>query len=182
MTLKVNRQLHLVIPITQGEKTLFVHSTPVSSEQFDTFFLVIAKTFSAIYAEGLGAVAGPRVAAKLLRRVAESLGEWEDVKVGLVDEIRRMTNVFAPTDKGWQMIPLDDAVTSKLIDKEDASEVENAIVFFTVTWLMHKRTDREEVVTAAASLWGARIDSLSCTAFLDSLRTSTTAVTSANPA
>ena len=68
--LKINRKLHLVIPIEQGNKTLYAHSTPVEAETFDNFFLPIAKTFSAIYSEGLGVIAGPRIAAKLLRRVS----------------------------------------------------------------------------------------------------------------
>ncbi len=170
MTVRINRKLHLVIPIEQGDKTLYAHATPVETEVFDTYFLPIAKTFSSIYTEGLGAVAGPRVAAKMLKQVSEALGQWDDVKQGFMAEIRRLCNVFAPTDSGWSMIPLEEAISKKIIDKGDASEVENAIVFFTLTWLMHKKTDRERIISDAAGLWGARIESLNCTEFRDSLQ------------
>jgi len=169
MTVKINRKLHLVIPIEQGERTLYAHSTPVETETFDTFFLPIAKTFSAIYTEGLGVIAGPRIAAKMLKQVSESINQWDEVKTGFLAEIRRLTNVFAPTDTGWSMIPLDEAINKKVIDKDDASEVENAIVFFTLSWLMHKKTDREKILHDAAALWGARVEYLSCTEFRDSL-------------
>ena len=173
MTAKISRRLHLVIPITQEGKTLYAHSTPIGAETFDMFFLPIAKTFSAIYTEGLGVIAGPRVAAKLLRRVAESLNQWDEVNTGLVAEIKRLTNVFAPSDTGWKMYPLDDAIRTNIIDKEDGAEVENAIVFFTLAWHMHNRNDREPVIRDAAILWGARTESLNCTDFRDSLQIST---------
>jgi len=169
MTLKINRKLHLVIPVEQGDKTLYVHSTPVGTETFDMFYLPIAKTFSAIYTEGLGMVAGPRIAAKLLRTVSESLNRWEEVQKGLVAEINRLTNVFSPTDTGWKMIPLDDAIRTNVIDAEDTAEVENAIVFFTLVSLMHNKTEREIVIQGAVKLWGARAELLNCTAFRDSL-------------
>lgn len=175
MTAKISRTLHLVIPIEQGDKTLFAHSTPIATETFDAYFLPIAKTFAAIYTEGLGVISGPRVAAKILKTVAESLGQWDEVKQGLMAEIRRLTSVFAPTDKGWDMIPLEEAINKQIIDTDDASEVDNAIVFFTLVWHMHKRTDRAEVISGMASLWGARSESLNSTEFLASLQTSTAA-------
>lgn len=173
MTPKVNRKLHLVLPIAQEGRTLYVHSTPIASETFDAFFLPIAKTFSAIYTEGLGVIAGPRVAAKLLRRVSESLNQWDEVNTGLLAEIKRLTNVFSPSDTGWKMIPLDDAARTNVIDKDDVAEVENAIVFFTLAWHMHNKRDREPVVKDAAVLWGARTEYLNCTDFRDSLPIST---------
>jgi hypothetical protein len=182
MTPKVNRKLHLVIPVERGDVTVYVHSTPVGREQFDTFYLPIAKTFAAINGEGLGVLAGPRVAAKLLKSVSERLGIWESdepqaftVKTGLVAEIRRLTNILAPSDNGWVLTPLDDAVKANLLDEEDAAEVENIITFFTVNWLMHSKSVRESVMTSAAELWGGQLTSSSCTEYRASLQTSTTA-------
>ena len=61
----INRKLNLVIPIERADGSqIFTHSTPISAEVFDKYFLVIAKTFSAIYSEGLGPLGGPRVAAR----------------------------------------------------------------------------------------------------------------------
>ena len=170
---KINRQLNLVIPIEQGESTIYAHATPVSSETFDSYFLTIAKAFSAIYSEGLGIIAGPRVAHNVLRKVSEELGNWDEIKRGLINEIHRLTNVFAPQDKGWQMIPYDDAVRTGVIDAEDVGEIESALVFFTLSWHMHKRNAREEILQGASALWGAQITSLSCTEYRDSLPTLT---------
>lgn len=180
MTPKINRRLHLVIPVEQEGRTLYVHSTPLGAEVFDSFFLPLAKTFAAINGEGLGVLAGPRVAAHVLKAVSTRLGIWESddpadatVKIGVMAEIRRLTNVFVPGLTGWQMLPLDTVVSNKTIDAEDASEVENIITFFTVIWLMHKKGVREQVMTGAAELWGGQLTSSSCTAFRDSLPTST---------
>ena len=56
--MKINRALNLVIPIDSEKGQLFVHSTPISREIFEQYFLVISKTFAAIFSEGLGAIAG----------------------------------------------------------------------------------------------------------------------------
>src|SRR5690348_319822 len=98
--MKINRQLHLVIPLTgtDGSIRTYVHSTAISSDLFEKYWLVISKTFAQMHAEGLGNLAGPRVADKLLRATAEQLGTWPDVKSGLVAEIHRLTNVCVQTD------------------------------------------------------------------------------------
>jgi hypothetical protein len=180
VTPKLNRKLHLVIPVEQGDLTLHVHSTPVSGEIFDTFFLYIAKTFAKINAEGLGILAGPKVAAKILKALAEADGVWESedpnvptVRDGLMAEIKRLTNVLVPGKNGWEMQPLETAVKAGLLDQEDATEVENIITFFTVNWLMHKRELRARVIESAAGLWGGQLTSSSCTEYRDSLPTST---------
>jgi len=180
--MRINKRLHLVIPVTREDGTvLYAHSTPISEEIFDAHFLVIAKTFSAIYAEGLGPLAGPRVADKILRRVARNLGEWDKSDgtpgpaQGLVAEMRRLTNVLAPGAKGWEMRQFEEALSAQLIDATDASEIEAALTFFTVASAMHRRVDLKEILEAAAGLWGARIEYLNCTEYLNSLRTSTEA-------
>ncbi|MGH8321582.1 MAG: hypothetical protein ACRESI_06480 [Gammaproteobacteria bacterium] len=170
---EISRRLHLVIPIQLTKSTLYAHITPIDTTTFDTFFLPIAKTFSRIYTEGLGIVAGPRVASKLLKLVAEDLGTWEQVRSGLVAEIRRLTNILCLETAGWKLYPFEDAVRNKIIDAEDASEVENAAVFFTLISHMHKRNERELIMTPVAALWGARVELLNCTEYQSSLPTST---------
>lgn len=190
MTPKIDRQLNLVIPIERGDGVrLYAHSTPIDLRIFDAHFAVIAKTFSEIYGEGLGLLAGPRVAAKILRRIAEGLNLWDtpagqpSIRRDLFEEIRRLTNVFAPGEKGWEMLPLDSAAKSGVLDEEDVSEVENFAVFFTVIWRMHKKSDRKVIMEAAALRWGGELTSSNCTAYRDSLPTSTPAAnTGASPA
>lgn len=179
--MEINNKLNFVVPVETSIGTIYVHSMPISTETFDRYFMVIAKTFSAIHALGLGHISGPRVSAKLLKNVAEEMGTWEGtggVQAGLMGEIYRLTNVVMPGEKGWQTMPYEDAIKAKMLDAEDASEVENAITFFTVAWSMHRKTVRAIYVQGAAELWGGQTTSLNCTEFAASLTTSTAPVNS----
>jgi hypothetical protein len=178
----INRQLNLIIPVERADKsTMFVHSTPISSQIFDTYFLPIAKAFSAIYAEGLGPIAGPRIADKMLKKVSMELGVWEGsagVQNGLVNHIEHATNILTVGKAGWEMIPYYDAKAGGLIDPDDVSEVDAAITFFILASAMHRRAELKGILDGAMSLWGAQTESLSCTEYLNSLRTSTAAANS----
>jgi hypothetical protein len=179
--MQIDRKLNLVIPVERDSgETIYVHSMPLGREVFERYFLVISKAFATIYSEGLGFVAGPRVAAMLIRRVAEELKAWdgpEGVQVGLVAEMRRLSNVLAPGARGWETIPLQEAVDKGFINADDASEVENAIAFFTVASCMHRRAELRDVLEGSSKLWGAHITSLGCTEYSASLPTSTKDVT-----
>ena len=188
--MKIDKRLNLVVPIYDdaGKTAIaYVHSAPISREVFDRNFLVLAKTHAAFWNEGLGTTAGPRVAAMLLRLVADQLdgpdeetrernghANRQSVENGLFPEIRRLSNVAMPDQSGaWKTIPLENVVREKLLNEEDLAEVENAIVFFIVAYAMHKRTERAAIVAGAARLWGARIESLNSTEFARTLTTST---------
>ena len=182
--MQVDRKLNLVVPIERNNgTTIYVHSMPISREVFERYHLEIAKTFSAIYQEGLGFVAGPRVAAMLLRRVSEDLKSWDDnpeakivgVANGLMAEVRRLSCVLVPGANGWEMVPLQEALDRKAIDEDDAAEVENALVYFTVASSMHKRTELKGVLAGASKLWGGHVTSLNCSEYSASLPTSTAA-------
>ena len=192
--MKIDAKLNLVIPIYGDPQIMndpktgkeaeidtikaYVHATPISREVFEANFVVISKTFSAIYGEGLGAIAGPRVARMMLKKVAEDLGMWDEVQGGLVAEMRRLANYIGPGQNGWETLPLEIAVQRQLIDGDDAAEVENAVAFFTVVSAMHRRNALRATLAGAASLWSAQITSLNCTDFAASLKTSTEAVNS----
>lgn len=183
--MQISKSLNLIIPVELETGTIYVHSMPISTAAFEANWLVISRTFSAITGYGLGAVAGPRVSALLLKQIAESMGVWEDTPAepgkpskpgianGLMKEIFRLTNVLMPGLDGWDTIPFEDAVRRGMIDSEDASEVENALVFFTVSWSMQRRNIRVEYVTGAAQLWGGLTSSLNVTEYGNSLLTST---------
>lgn len=175
--MRINRNLNLVVPIERADGSqVFVHSTPISSDVFDAYFLPIAKTFSAIYSEGLGVISGPRIADKLLRKISTDMGIWEGpggVQAGLVAEIRRLTNVFVPGKRGWEMVPFDDAKAAHTIEPDDAVEIEAALTFFTLVSAMHRKSDLPGILGGALRLWGSRTESLSCTEFMNSLPTLT---------
>jgi hypothetical protein len=180
--LSLNEKLHLIIPIygDDGETvTAYVHSAPVTRETFDAHFMLIAKTFAAIYAEGLGFIAGPRVAANILREIADKRHD-EVGAMALMNEIRRLTNVTLRTPQGWDAVPFQEVIDrGTALSLDEVAEVTNAIVFFIVTSAMQRKQDLKEMMDGAARLWGARTSWSGFTAFVASLGTST--VTAAMP-
>ncbi len=176
--MKINKKLNLVVPIETEGGLAYVHSVPISLECFEANHLVIARTFASIYDQRLSVSAGPRIAALLLRDHAKRLGIWDGpdgTQASLMAEIHRLTNVIAPGANGWESYPWQEALDSKRFEPEAISEVENAIVFFTVASAMHHNPQRDIVVRGAAGLWNGRIVSSNCTDFAISLTTSTEA-------
>lgn len=192
---KIDRNLNLVIPILgdpitvkdsqSGEDVIrenivaWVHSTPVSSQIWDTYFLDISGAFVELYKRNLNWALGPRVAMKMLEKVAKEAGTWDDaegragVNSGLVGEIKRSTHVAAPGPQGWEVLPYYQAVERNIISADDAREVENQIAFFTLAWWVHTKNEREAVIREAARFSGSQVTSLNITEFVASLKTST---------
>lgn len=171
--MKINRRLNMVMPIDLDDgRTIYVHAMPVGVEVFEQFFMPISETFATIYGRGLGAIAGPRTAAMILKDFAKRAGIWEGdlgVEIGFFNEMKRLTNVIV----GGETIMLEEAVKRGLIDDEDRSEVENALVFFTVISLMQKRSEVPVILAIMSKLWDVRITSLNCTEYATFLKTST---------
>lgn len=182
--MKISDKLHIVIPLYESGDVspivAYVHSAPISAEVFTAHFMLLGRTFSAIYASGLGPVAGPRVAHLLLQKVAKDQGD-EIGGLALMSEIRRLTNVMLRTPNGWEAFPYEVVIGQGLVDKEDLTEVTNAIVFFTVLSATHKRSERRGMMSAAARLWDAQITSQDFTVFAGSLPTSTAITTTTPP-
>ena len=60
--MRLDNKLNLITEIETDDKaTIFVHSTPISRDVFEKYFLVISKTFASIISEGLSFISGPRV-------------------------------------------------------------------------------------------------------------------------
>lgn len=176
--MKIDKRLNLTFPL-QDEfgNTLHVHSTPVAFPVFQKYFLLMSKAFSAMYQEGLSVVGGPRVAAMMLRQLAEDQGPevLADLEKNLLAEIKRLTNVLAPLPNGgYDMMPLDDALKGGLISEEDFSEAEGQITFFTLASHMHKRATLRPILEHMAGMWGQEITSLNATEYMNSLPISTT--------
>jgi hypothetical protein len=174
---RINDKLNLVIPVDTDSGTVYVHSTPLSREMFEEYFMLVSKTFAAIYRQGLEIVAGPRVAMLLLKQVARELGLLEGPKrepaATFIAEIRRLTNVAIPGEHGLEIYPLQDVVDRDLLDPDDLSEVEGAVTFFMCASAMHRRKELPTILAGMTSLWNAQTTSLGFTAYLDSLPTST---------
>lgn len=176
--MKIDRRLNLVIPVERDDgTTIYVHAVPVSEQVFDRYWLAISRTFSGIVGGGLGPVAGPRVALKMLEQTSKSLNMWdgpEGVQAGLVADMERTSMVIAPRDGGgWEQVMLHDALKRGAMDDRDASEVKNAITFFTVYSAMQRRMELTETLDGMCVLWNAQTSSLNSTEFAATLMTST---------
>lgn len=169
------KTLHLVIPIEREDGgKVFVHVTPVDRAVYDRYFKVIASTYGELTTGPMRGLAN-KVAMRALRQMAADLGLGDDAAGGLIEEIRRLTNITAPTPAGWQTLPLGQAVAAEIIDEEEADEIENNAAFFTCFWHMTKRGDRRRILDGLANAWGLQISSLDSSEHANSLRTSTEA-------
>jgi hypothetical protein len=172
--LKIDRRLHLVLPLVEGDgkdKKIrgYVHSTAIPSEVFHTYYKPMGRAMNAIYRDSLGLMSA-RLAHLILKDAAIELNMWEGeagVERGLMGEIYRQTLVMLPGKNGWESVPYAQA---KL---EDRDEVDGAIVYFILASALHRRAEAEPIINSASNLWSARTESLSSTEFLNSLRTST---------
>lgn len=172
----INERLNLVVPLYHGDDVYaYVHAQPLSREVFEANYLLISRTFSAIHSEGLGNIAGPRVARMVMKTVAEQQKN-EDSAQALINEIRRLSSVVLPSEGGWTTLPLQDALNQKKLDEDDVEEVENAITFFICASAMYRKVTLRVMLDGATKLWGAQISSLTCMAFVASLPISTAAV------
>lgn len=175
--MRIDKKLNIIVPIERDDGLIYVHSTPIGREVFENYFVVISKTFSAIYAQGLGPIAGPRVAAMMLKKVAKDLGVWDGeagVGNGLMAEIRRLSNVVTPGENGWTTLPLQNAIDRQILTEDELSEAEGAITFFMVASAMHRKRDLPAILSdGMGHLWGTQTTSLDSTEYARSLPTLT---------
>ena len=169
---RISRRLNLVLPVEGAKGRIHVHSTPISRHIFEDNWLLISRTLSSTYMNKLGPVMGPRVAALALRDEAKEMG-LELQSQNLLEEIRRLTNVVAPTDNGWQTQPFVEAIKRGFIDEDQVSEVENSLVYFTCASWMHPKDQLPSVFDGMRTLWGAQTTSFNVTEFRNSLPTLT---------
>ena len=178
--MKIDHKLNLVVQVDGDDGTIFVHSMPLSRAVWERYFIPLSKTFSAMITEGMSFISGPRVAALMLRKVAEDSGTWDardGVRDGLMAEIKRLTSVVLPGPNGWTTIPYEAAIGRKLISEDDASEVDGLIVFFICVCAVQHRRDVADSLTRMA-VWRGQTTSLSCTEYAASLPISMPAETS----
>lgn len=175
MRIELKKNLNLVIPVDSAEGTAYVHSTPVPIEVFEDNFLALSKTFANMFAQGLGAIAGPRIAYLMLKQTSQELGVWEKVNREFVQEMVRLSNIALPTDQGYKQLPLYTAIEKQLIGDDDVRDVMGQLSFFTLVWLLNKPTQVEPIMNVVSGLWESQITSLNFTEFVTSLMTSTEA-------
>lgn len=179
---KINRKVNLALTLLneEGNPRAYVYSAPLGREVFETYFMTLTKTYAAMVENGSEWMfrMGPRVASLMIKRVATLDGSWsgpDGVEQGLMNEVRRLTNVYVLQEKGWDTIPYDDARRDNLLDADEQLEVENALTFFTCCSASMSPMEGNEFLAAVFGLFGAEVSLLSDTEWMNSLPTSTPA-------
>lgn len=176
--MKIARNMNLVIPVQTEMGSAYIHASPISKEVYREHFFILGKVFSAIFSEGLGVVAGPRVAYLMLERIclgnkAGDTNIWageNGVRNTLVNEIIRLSNLVYPVkDKGWDTKPLEVALEREIVDLDD---VIGELVFFTCVSSINKPAQASGVMEAVSGMWNSQTSSLNLTDWMRSLPTS----------
>lgn len=170
--MKISRNLNLIIPVRTEKGNGWIHATPISKEVFKEHFFILSKTFSAIFSEGLGVVAGPRIACLMLERISSDMNIWDGekgVRNTLVNEIIRLANLVYPVEgKGYDTLPLDMALERGIVEFDD---VAGELVFFTCVSSINTPEQTEQMMLVVSGMWNSRTSSLSLTEWIASLPT-----------
>lgn len=169
--MKINKNLHFVVPAESDEENVFFHSSPILLETFKRYHFVMAATFNRILAGGLELV-GPKIAAMTLEEIARETGRWEGkegVENGLMEEITRLTNVLCLTEKGWEALPVKIAIEREFVDEMDWQEAKQRIVFFMLVCAMTRAAVMRDLLNMTNDSWQTQTVSQTCTEFAASL-------------
>lgn len=182
--MKIDRKLNLVVPVRREDGTsLWVYSTPIRKEVFETYYLVLAKTFSTLTRNGLDPRSGPSIAAMALRDVAvntprdQERNWWDGADgvggpAGLVAEIVRLSTCLVGTESGgWNTMPLQEALDRGHITEDEKAEVINPLCFFTVSSLVAPKKDRTILIQGMAAIYGLESTYSTFTEWMSSLKT-----------
>jgi len=178
--LKINKNLNLVVQIqTADYGTVHIHSTAVSREIFEQFYLELGKVFSQCFESDNPshvALSAPRLAYPALKSISTQSNTWDGpsgVKFGLINEIIRLTNVIFCGEKGWETVPLEVATKRGIIDEDEEAEVMSSLVFFTAISKVAPRDFRISFLEMAGNLRHWVVTSLDCMAYQTGLPTLT---------
>lgn len=167
--MRIDKKLNIVMTIHDAAGSIYIHSTPISQDIFEQYYMVLSRSYSLIYTKGMHLVA-PKVAHLILKQLAEEEGVWESVKNGLMNEIIRLSNVITPSDNGYITNTLSDALSRKIILEKEFNEIKGMLVFFTCVSLVAQKIVIEATLIQMTELWGGQITSLNSTEYKDSLQ------------
>ena len=177
--MKIARNLNLIITVRTEKGNGWIHATPISKEVFKEHFFILSKTFSAIFSEGLGVVAGPRIAFLMLERISRDSNIWEGdkgVRNTLVNEVIRLANLVYPVEgKGYDTIPLDMALEREIIDLD---EVAGELIFFTCVSSINSPEQAKGTMDVVNGVWSTQCSLLNLTEWIASLPTLKSAASS----
>lgn len=173
--MQLNPDMNFVVPLYHGDAVYaYVHARPISAAAFEMNYRLLIRTYNTMLSEGPVAA---RMGHLFLKDAAAALApdnsDGSTISAPLLNEIGRMSSVILATKTGWQTLPLQQALDSKLLDPEDAIEAANASLFFIAVWHVSPKQTRDGLLKTATELWGAVRSPLQPTEWIASLPTST---------
>lgn len=174
--MKIDKKLNLVTNITREDgSVVYLHVTPFPYEVVEEHCLLLGNLFTNFISQ-VGGLGAARVAAMMLRK---KLQREQDLNAengqqgpNIVDEIQRLTSVVWNDGGTWKTTSFDAAMKQGIISPDEYREVEGEVVFFMVSSAIQKAQLIAPTVGSVIGMYGGRLESLSVTAFRDSLLTS----------
>jgi hypothetical protein len=169
---KLNRKLNVVLPpFTTDKGQVYVYSTPIALPMFRDHYRMLGRTFTEIQRLGYGPITGPSLASYVFRDEAKAYGDEAHSEM-LLNEVKRLTFVVYPNDRGWANMPFVSSVKQGVLTEEQGDEAENFLVYFTcASWI--KLPSEAIAMESLRTLWQAQIISSTVMEFMNSLPTST---------
>ena len=177
--MKIDKKLNLVTNITREDGSIvYLHVTPFPYEVVEEHCLLLGNLFTNFISQ-VGGLGAARVAAMMLRQKLKREQELRDEAnqqaqqaPTIVDEIQRLTSVIWNDGGAWKTTSFDVAMKQGIISPDEYREVEGEVVFFMVSSAIQKAQLIAPTVGSVIGMYGGRLESLSVTAFRDSLQTS----------
>ncbi|MEH3354854.1 hypothetical protein POV16_13555 [Enterobacter kobei] len=177
--MKIDKKLNLVTNITRDDGSIvYLHVTPFPYEVVEEHCLLLGNLFTNFISQ-VGGLGAARVAAMMLRKKLQREQELRDEAnqhaqqaPTIVDEIQRLTSVVWNDGGTWKTTSFDAAMKQGIISADEYREIEGEVVFFMVSSAIQKAQLIAPTVGSVIGMFGGRLESLSVTAFRDSLLTS----------
>ena len=173
--MEIDGSLNIVVPI---EDPVQAFSAPLPESVFKASYRVLARANEEIFGRGMKAalLTGPRTAALAIadagKRIAEEDGkEGDSGASAFLAEVKRLTTILAPTDAGFDMLPVDSAIQAGKITADDWGDVLGALCFFTLGSQFETRRARAGLLEFLTGALSYSLTPLNCEAFADSLTT-----------
>lgn len=176
LIVKIDKKLNLVTNITREDGSIvYLHVTPFPYEVVEEHCLLLGNLFTNFISQ-VGGLGAARVAAMMLRkklkREQELNADNGQRGPNIVDEIQRLTSVVWNDGGTWKTTSFDAAMKQGIISPDEYREVEGEVVFFMVSSAIQKAHLIAPTVGSVIGMFGGQLESLSVTAFRDSLQTS----------
>ncbi len=171
--MEIDGSLNIVIPI---DDPIRAFSAPLPEPVFRANYRVLARANEEIFGRGMKSalLTGPRIAAMAIadagKRIAEEDGkEGDSGASAFLAEVKRITTILAPTDAGFDALPVDSAIQAGKITADDWSDVLGALCFFTLGSQFETRRARAGLLEFLTGALSCSLTSQNCEDYAASL-------------